>query len=780
MRDPNTPLFQKIQQLMATGQMLGTDRPVGRVTWLRSKLSEHYSGRPGPWRSLNIQNHPREKELPNVLSINTTRSLGDDAGSCNITLMNDSMPAFGYNPIGSDSGIGRPGFMTFNRGDKPDVPAVSVYAQMFGNSVDFPTDWNYPYSDTSGKTSTVPATYYNLLIPNRVLKTYQGYGSDNMDPDGNQLEVDDSDYVSPQEDTQLYLTGVWLIDKVTYNTDGTIYIEMRDMAKLLIEQVVYPPMLPLSRFPLVYCPVDKGEKASGHKEIIGQDVAKGYTKSSNDVWYGRGAPIYGHRPQDAFDGHANTYWLSVGNEQPSAGYSFEYIQTGIKNQNINEVVIRTKGSGYLCYVSVEENGSWQGSNVIPYVPNVPPAFPNGSDINYVTSVTIGNEQETVIPLPRTYKATNVRVTFTNLWNSGLGPFVYRAAVREFRVRYHQKSTWEPGRDSNKGKPGILNDWSEAVKELCGWAGFTWAGAPHSDPLLGTDRHGRKLAVWGDFEKLGAPPIVCTAPEFFLNKTFMDAINLIKQFFNNIFFVDETGGAVFQQPNIWSAGNFVHDPEAPTSEPAYLQEHPIEFHENANLISYSVVVDDTDVRSEVLVVAIDPLEVNVPMLQGGYDLTDPTNTINFSEVLGGQTRLFMVPPEASKGLVSDLECQRMAELTALFILFTYRKGQLSAPCHPGLQLDDQIRIYERITNENNIHYVSAINTSMDLVTGTYTMDVTCNWLGGDPDKQWFTNKIKLTEAVTELPVILDRLGKFTPPDGTNTPSPFGQLGSDVGD
>jgi hypothetical protein len=778
MLNPDSEVFQKWQQIMATGQMTGTDRPVGRVTWCRNKMAEHFSGRPGPWRSLQLQNNPREHELPNVLTLDLNLSLGDDANTCSMVVMNDSMPGFGYSPVGDDTGIGRPGFMTFNRGDKPAVPTISVYAQMYGDTREFPTDWDYPYSALGGNTSSKPAAYYNLLIPNRVLKTYQGYGSDNFDPFGNHREVDDPLYVAPADDTQIVQTGVWLIDKATYSDDGTIKIECRDLAKLLIEQVVYPPMLPMSRFPLTYCPVDPGKKASGHKEKIGANVARGYDACSNDPWYGRGAVLYGHKPHDAFDGHPGTYWLSVGNASPNAGYSFEWMQTSVKSQNVNEVVLRTKGTGYTCFVSVMENGVWKGTDVVPYVPDVPPAFPNGANIPYVTRTTIGTENEVVIKLPRVYKAQKVRVCFTNLWDSGLGPYTHRAAVREFRVRYHEGSTFKAGRKTNKGKPGIIEDWSEAVKELCGWAGFTWAGAPSADPLLGTDKKtGQKLAVWGDFEELGTGPIVCTMPDFFLNKTFMDCINLIKQFFNNVFWIDESGGAIFQQPNIWSMGNFVHDPSAPESEKPYIQEHPIEFHENANLMKYSVTIDDTDVRSEVLVVAVDPLLATVPMLSGGYDMTDPTNTINFSDVLGGQTRLMMVPPEASKGLVSDLECQRMAELTALFILFTYRKGTISAPAHPGLQLDDQIRVYERLTYENNIHYVSAINTHMDLISGEYTMDVTCNWLGTNTDKEWFTNKIKKSEAVLSLPAILHRLGTFTQAD--NSPvSPFGQLGSDT--
>jgi hypothetical protein len=39
-----------------------------------------------------------------------------------------------------------------------------------------------------------------------------------------------------------------------------------------------------------------------------------------------------------------------------------------------------------------------------------------------------------------------------------------------------------------------------------------------------------------------------------------------------------------------------------------------------------------------------------------------------------------------------------------------------------------------------------------------MDVTCHWLGGDPNTHWFVNKQTLTPAVTNLPAILKRVGK----------------------
>jgi hypothetical protein len=132
---------------------------------------------------------------------------------------------------------------------------------------------------------------------------------------------------------------------------------------------------------------------------------------------------------------------------------------------------------------------------------------------------------------------------------------------------------------------------------------------------------------------------------------------------------------------------------------------------------------------------------------------------------------VLPGDSTKLFYTEAECQRMAELTALFILFTYRTGNLEAPAHPGLQIDDQVRIFERMTSESYIHYVSSLNTHMDLESGEYSMVVTTHWLGTDPDTNWFINKQNLTPAVLSLPAILARVGKQAGGDVFEQP-PYG--------
>lgn len=774
MRDPQSAKFQHVNALMATGQMFGMNRPVTRVTAVKQTQRPYSSNRPGPWRGElfdPIRPENTTREVTNLVSVDINRGINDDSATCTIVIYNQE--GNDQVPEGIDTGIGQPGYLTFNRGSNK-KGQHSIYEQLLGAGADvreYPTDWEYRAN-----------IWKDFFIPNTLLRTYQGYGSDNFDIRGNEIYVHDpgsEGYVHPANDTKLFQTGTWLIDKVTYSADGgSISIECRDMAKLLLDQFIFPPMLPLERFPLIYCPAHADQ---GHKGVVGRNVAV-YNSCSNDPYVGKDGSEYGHHGKDAFDGKGGSYWLSVGNADPDAGYAYEWIQASTNNHQVNEVTLDLFGDNYVIYVSVYENGSWQGTSTVPYNPADPNSFPNGANIKYVKQVTSGSTRRVTIPLPRTYKAQYVRVGFHHLFNSGIGVYPYRAGVREMTVRQSSPSTFIKG---SQGIPGYISGWDEVIKELLGWAGFTWYNAPTSDPLLGKEnRTGYNLRVWGDFETQVGPQ-VCTPADYFMNKSFMEGIRQVSDFLGTLFRVDEGGAAILRQPNIWSVGNYIDDPTAPSSEPAHITGHPIEFHENANLTSYSVMVDDSQVRSEILVTGYNPDVLSSAYVAGGYVLgknsvTGETSAIDFTNVLAGQQRLFVVPNSATSFFRTEIECQRMAELIGLQILFSYRRGQLRSPAHPGLQIDDQVRIFERTTNENNVHYVSGLNTHWDAASGEYTMEVTTHWLGEDPNTKWFVNQAQLTPAVTSLPAIAKRIGRQgvsgdpnqTPPYNTEG---FGALG-----
>lgn len=858
MRNPNDDRFKKVQSLMKSGQMVGMDRPVGRVTWAKGTLLSTNSQKIGTVRFLD-KSAP-QYEMFNIRTIEIDRSIGQDAGTCTIVMYNAR--ATTTRPEGVDTS-GTAGYLTPGRGStRP--PASSVYdttSDTFGTTqIHYPTSWGYAQNP-----------YRDVFIPNTVLRTYQGYGSDNYDPFGNQYFLDQAGYVAPENDTKLYMTGVWLIDKVTFSTDGSLTIECRDLAKLLIEQYIYPPMIPIDRFPLIYCPA---HDATGHKESIGRNVAS-FNSSSADKYFGKNGSVMGHRGSDAFDVNMSSYWLSGSNS--SAG-NVEWLQASVYG-DINEILLTTVEGNYQAYICIHENGKWQGdftvsgtsedhnnqenlsasqgngsggffyvictgdtlwdlagryygdnfkwpiiaqanSNIIkdphwiypgqrikiPYVagtlsppPANPPGYTGGTtvDLPVVMMTVVPSSGTVTISLPRTYKADYVRVVLTDL--STLAGS-YRAGVRELVVRNHIPNTYIA---STIGKSGFIQDWTEPIKEMCAWAGLTWPAVPSPnafDPIIGhtaetnswtldhmrmssgaslpaADAAGlRSLRVWGDFEILGAGPIVCTPGDYFLSKSFMDGIGLIRDFIGGIFFVDESGGAQFRLPNVWSGGNFLDDTSAASTLGARFSEHPIEFHEDANLVKYSMTIDDSSLRSEVLVIGGYP-DVNASgPVAGGYvlghnDASNTTSAIDFTNVLAGQYRLMVLPGDSTKLFYTEAECQRMAELTALFILFTYRRGSVHAPAHPGLQIDDQVRIFERMTSESYIHYVSSLNTHMDLESGEYSMEATTHWLGSDPDTEWFINKQNLTPAVLSLPAILARVGKQAGGDVFEQP-PYG--------
>lgn len=877
MKDYTSARFKNVQNLHRSGMMVGMDRPVTRATWCKQGIRQLKSAKNGMGTVRYLDKNPTQYEFTGMTEVDISRSIGQDAATCTITMWNTHGST--SKPEGIDT-EGRKGYLSPGRGD-PIPNLTSVYT---GTNTDLgmgpddthltlPMTWNYPQN-----------MYRDVFVPNTVIRTFQGYGSDNFDTLGNEIYMHDptSDgYVPPEADAKLYQSGTWLIDQVTIDASAqTITLECRDLGKLLIEQYIYPPLLPIERFPLIYCPAHKD---MGHKEVIGKNVATHHS-ASTDRRYGTNGQVLGHRARDAFDGKGHTFWLSGAN---TVGSNLEWLQAKVHGE-VNEIVLHTFQGNYLVYICVHAGGKWQGSKTvhgnsenlsyaespgdggqgfiyviatgdtlwdlagtyygdhfkwpiiaransniikdphwiypgqrikIPYVKgtNLPP--PSGApthtggtqvDIPYVMTATVPSNGIVTISLPKTYSANYVRVVFTNL-NPSLGAgSPYRAGVREMTVRNHIPNTFLA---STEGKGGSINDWTEPIKEMCAWAGLTWENAGTADPVIGSTspnnliksyqsqitalrvdlkktylnasqratvnakiasltasiatlqgESAQKLAVWGDFEILGAGPIVCTPGDYFMSKSFMDGIGLIRDFIGAIFFIDETGGAQFRLPNIWSAGNFVDDPSATTALSARVAGHPIEFHEDVNLLSYSMVISDADVRSEVLVVGGYPKSTSAPApVAGGYVLgynsdTGRTSAIDFSDVLAGQYRIMIVPGETTNLFYTETECQRMAELTALFILFTYRTATAKIVAHPGLQLDDQVRIFERTTYETNIHYISGINSTHNLESGEWTMDVTCHWLGGDPNTEWFVNKQTLTPAVTNLPAILKRVGK----------------------
>lgn len=717
MLDPNTEFFQRVTELIKGGDLTGPNRPVGRVTFIDGFNNRYKSDRrPGLFRSNlfgqgdwigpdgeNRGGGPAiEATELQVSSINIQRALDQDAATCTITMPNVKPGA--YAPQGDDDDPFGFGYLSSMRGVANPKPSV------FGEK----TDWNYGRNATS-----------KLLRTNFIVRTYQGYGSDNFDGFGEHRDPDDPEYVHPENDTKMTLTGVWLIDKVTRTANPgqipMITLECRDLAKLLITQMIYPRMVPLKRFPIIYRP-----KAT-HEE--GDDVTTaGEAKGKSRI---------GHEPVKAFDGKAETWWQ---NKPLDARSDVTWLEAKCHGRKINRVQINLKDAPVDVYISVKEDGEWKGADDHD--------TPGSDSIKYVkrrTNLPIDGQQE--IELPRTYDADKIRLTFTNLGTVDKHEYcVGVQGVQAYHVKVDEADCF-----------GAIDDWSEAIKELCAWAGFTWWDAPVMDPLCGKDAAtGKKMAVWGDFEYMGAGPIEPTPGDYFVAKSFMDGIRQIVDFLGGIFYVDHTGGVQYRMPNVWSGGNYIVDPDS-TLRKARITHHPIEFHEDVNLMGFSLTEDDAVMRHEILVVGAFEGNSAKPVT-GGMSLIAPDMPVSFRGLLNGQKRLMQIPGEATKLFKTEEECQRMAELTAVKMLFAYRRAQSTIVAHPGLHLDDQVRIFERTSGEAFVHYVSGIDSSMDLTSGNWTMTVTSHWLGEDPDTDWFVDTQQLTNSVLDLPAVRKAMGK----------------------
>jgi len=608
-------------------------------------------------------NGQTETEVPNVENINIDRSLDQDAATCTITLANQWHYENGE-MAPSDMEIGQPGYFTFNRGSSPDAQAR----------------WGHEENAWS-----------DVLVPNALIRTYQGYG-------GRDLTVSDA-----IDAGNIILTGVWLVDEVRITTNGRLELKCRDMGKLLIEQQLYPPLIPQAEYPLQYCRWSYTEHVTPPTQTWAPRPMY-LQASSNDPWYGYLEPIHGHSPYDCLDGNPDTFWLSVGNGSPTLPYAVEWIQFEV-NADINLVHLWPYAGNYQCFISVYENGAWvEDGGVIAYNPAGIGRYTGiyAADIPYVTQFGTSWEAPMEAALPRIYNAQYVRFTFTNLQNTPWGPYSYRAGLREAGVSLF---TATPGSTEFIKGEGNYKDYSDIIKELLLWSGW-WFYDDTEDSGYPT--------VYGNIESTGAYSEECIPEDVFDKKPVIDAIHTLKEIVGYIAFVDDEGAFHFESPNIWTPGNFMDTGERTTYIP--------ELDEMLTMTDYAVSYTDSSARSEIIISSSDPTQ---PL--------DDTITTKYIPPTADILRGIVKPAVWVNEVFTNAEEQViMAELIALYSFLAQRQGSVTALANPGIQINDQIRIYERQTSESYIHYVRGISTNMDLRSGIYTMTLNTHWMGDEND------------------------------------------------
>jgi hypothetical protein len=655
------------------------------------------------------------KELPNVRSIHYERHIDTDVATMTMTLYNTEPLALGTAVTPDDEGnyvYDKPGWFTFNRG-------VTT-----GNR------WHHSTNSWQG-----------MLAPDRLIRTYEGYG---FDP----LSI-------PENDPHMVQSGVWLIDTVDYEAvTGLITVECRDAGRILLDCTLFPPIVPLSRYPLSYTAdyqvtdPPKTVTATGLKNLS-------YDTDSGVPYYGSNGAIYGHHPSDAFDTDPNSYWLSVGNAHPRADYAFEYVQGQLAASSVRHVRLRVWGGPYVCYISVYSDGAWKGTAKVPYNPNAAPSSPNGANIPYVKRFTVAASNDIQdFDLGATYaNVTKVRVCFTSLTNSRLGPYPYRAGVRIFQVATSMTKTTP----STTHTVGDFGDYSDIVKQLLAWSGWHWPQLGQlafttqtdgtivrnpcnligHDPAIGYAGEGR---VWGDIETAGTGgiPGSVLGVDIWDKKPVMDGVAYVRDVLGYLFFIDETGAAVFRLPNVWKHGNFVGDN---ASGPAYVEGDGVVIDENESLVSLSVGLTSTSLKDRVFVANATGSGIGA-VSRGRFGKQGPFDA-NMRRV-GGWTDM---------NFTSNAECQRMADLITIRQLISYRTDKVRIPGYSAVQIDDQARIIEGTTSETFVHYVAGVTSDWNIESGEWWYDLETSWLGSDPSTDWaFTTATLDPDTVTYLTAI----------------------------
>lgn len=421
-------LVPEIFEAIQTGNLTGQSRAHGRVAvlpyWQLNSTNPSYGNSiRGPYRYWTDGSTDLEYEVPSVQSIEWNRSLDQDIATCTVKIFNS------WHNLNSEAPelagqLGKPGFFWPLRGQSDDSVAT----------------WNHSTSRgayTRDGTWDPSFSWNNVLIEDVLIKTFEGYGG--RPTTGNYTSIDDN-----ISDGNLVQTGVWIVDTVTGGSDGMLTLTCRDIGRILLDQMVFPPLVPGGVYPLEYylegkSPFDSFWGPKVKSGILpasqGEVKADAYDSSADAL---SDTSVTSSYPVSAsVDGNETTYALSNAWAEPddSDYVWFEY-EIG---QDINEISFTPWAGGYECYVCVRESGTWQGS--APVV--------SGGGVNYIKKLNIpmyapdGSEQPIRIQLKDVddqtsaaahYTAQRVRLGFKHLYYSGVPDASgnqYRAGIREF-------------------------------------------------------------------------------------------------------------------------------------------------------------------------------------------------------------------------------------------------------------------------------------------------------------------------------------------------------------
>ncbi len=397
------------------GPFIGDDGAAhGRVTiepnWqLRKSVAKTFGSYDrGPLRYFQLTDNSQiEYEIPNVKTIDIDRSVDTDAATMKFVMVNQKMLPNGDIVTGTAGEIvGQPG----------------VYWPGYGDSTESTARWGQEIN-----------VFNNLIQPNALVRVYQGYG-------GRDKTIEDA-----LSDGNIILTGVFLVDQIDQDArTGLLTVSCRDMAKLLIEQTLYPPLVPVGEGQSAHYPLNYYRWVFVNHPVIpyGDTIYKTGFQEIEECMSGASSSgaASGHPGTDVIDGaDPSTYWMSAGRLTGGGTADFEYLEFNVSTQTLGGINIQPYGGNYVMYVSVMVGGSWQGTETIP-------TTAAGMAIPYVRKQGLGWETAATVDLGQEYASvTKIRVTFTHLAKIAPGPLYYAAGVRILSVGAFTNSITGGGR-----------------------------------------------------------------------------------------------------------------------------------------------------------------------------------------------------------------------------------------------------------------------------------------------------------------------------------------------
>jgi hypothetical protein len=242
-------------------------------------------------------------------------------------------------------------------------------------------------------------------------------------------------------------------------------------------------------------------------------------------------------------------------------------------------------------------------------------------------------------------------------------------------------------------------------------------------------------VWGDLMRTGTTGVADLGVDMFDKKPMMDIINYVRDLVGFNFFIDESGGVVWRMPNLWEVGNYTspgYVAGAPEGRGRYGRTSDIvTLSEDETLLSYETTLDSSNIRERIFVAnAVGGIGTVIK----GYN----PFPVGFRRVAGWSDQNFK----------NKAETRVMAEMIAIRQMFSYRTGRATIPGYPGIQVDDQVRIVEKVTNETYYHYVMGIKSEINLEEGTWEYDLQTHWLGEDPDDLWVLKTEQLSNETKQ--------------------------------